>query len=532
MSTSPIKEIVCTPGYTGPSCSNCCDANNIKSESFGNLGCVDISRNSTSITRYYRREGTCKKCPSLAWTVILASISIIFAIGCYAGLMDNIRTTGFMHILIDFLQYLSFFGTTYQDWPIILKSIFNVGSLVNYDLNAISPPDCFLEINYRQKVILLLGSPLLVACLQIILPYIKMIYFRINCPQKNFGSYSGGGLLISFIYFGYLKMTTTSVETFLECIKFAPQNLPDSIETHWLCYNEYNLNMRLIALCVMFFCFVTIGFLIFLMVVLFYYKFKISIQEDQKRFIISSGTVTWQRTNKIQSTLSCLYCPYKPSFWYWPVVILLKRLIVVLSVSFLGNDASKQMLAISLIFAISYLHHVICEPFAISNNIEGNTRCLLDLPNDPNSFSSLIHIVLIGTILIRFFGGDEENNWNRHPFTLMTLALILTISIIAVSKTFVRFKSIFCKNRPPTESLRSKVTLRRISSRLGSFTWSSFRYSISRNSLSERHPDHKNSISEIEIKNSTLIEDNIICSFKFKEIFFMPDSKKRKYYDF
>ena len=404
----------CEIGYTGSQCNECCDVNHRmvnddegiyiyntdclvsydKSEQFITLNVLSSKNIGLPKFSNFFRQGkgrgqNCVQCPKHSMMVIT-----LFLITIAAGmiLLKKFATMnlsyGLMFLSIDYLQIVSFLNVTMVQWPENVIRIFTLLSVFRFD-NVFTAPECKFAIDYFGNWISIMTFPMilfvLAHLLSIVMTFVRKRFF--NTPRKNASSHMHQilGIMIVTLYFSYMKLTMTALEVF-DCSDERNRVPSDELDsgnefgatndaesgiksqymsiTNWVCFDKNSKQVVLLPFAAVAIFVYGIGFPLYLSNILLRKKNRRRAREDQilRAQNLGSTLETNRRCYQFRQCYGCIYSMYKPEFWYWVIVVLVKKLIlIVLSMSFQYHPI-LQLCSIIMIVLIFSAVQFSCYP--------------------------------------------------------------------------------------------------------------------------------------------------------------------------
>jgi hypothetical protein len=338
----------CLSGYSGESCGKCAEG-------------------------FFRISGSCEgcpQCPQCVFILFLLGLCVAFAVGHFFS--SKKINMGMLSIGIDYFQVLSILAMSKAiKWPARLRSLFNVLSIFNLNLDLMAP-ECSYTMPYETKWFLIMSLPILTGSMFFLIHiyiYSKKRFSegRTKDLNRHLPLLIGNGLACFYLF--YLYLTKTSLDIFNCSATTPPSYNDDGMEVEYLevafepCYEEGGMHLRLLGPAVMFFILYSIGYPIFVGFML--YKNRVTVMEDQVLRAKKTGTTRATNPNcwGFRKRYAKMYKMYKPEFYFWGLCIMARKLFIATS-GLLFRDSPVFLLAfILLVLFIAYSAQVKFNPF-------------------------------------------------------------------------------------------------------------------------------------------------------------------------
>ena len=366
----------CKKGYTGIKCAECCDANHgYRTNSQTGVRERDpFCWIGNTRLEYYRFGGECVECPENPLALLIMFVVGVLIISTGAYFLHKKRVNmGILSIGIDYFQVLAIFATTRVQWPAEIEQLFIAFSVFNINLN-ITAPECIFTIDYRTKWIIIQFTPVI----------ILGVFFTLHCAkvfQKFFIKRVHGrrlwshthtmvGLSLISMYYLYLFITANTLEIF-NCIEIISEDGVSDGKRYLAsapseeCYQEGSLQQELLPAAIIWFIVYGVGYPALVAYLLLKPDHALMIKEDQLLRAMGKGDlrVTNPHCYEFRKRYSRLYYEFKPQYWWWKLLILMRKLgIVVFALVFRTNPTFQMCMILLVIFA-SYAMQVRHSPY-------------------------------------------------------------------------------------------------------------------------------------------------------------------------
>lgn len=333
---------VCEVGYSGIRCNECSDA-------------------------YHKLNSECRECPDEKWL----TIGVIFVVVVIGAVISYLLTRkgvslGLLSIGVDYFQTLSIFGSARIAWPANILSIFSTMSAFNLNLELIAP-ECFnMQVSYLNKWAMIEAVPLLLTGASLTLFVARYCYKRfVKRRTTRLTSHKPQlfGSTLVMMYYLFLYLTKTSLEVF-NCVQSIP---PDGhtymVSIYARCYEPGGIHLKLFPFAVLSFVVYSIGYPVFVFYTLS--KNRVLVMEDQLLRAMRRGTN--RRTNpncwEFRKKFSKIYYQFKPTFWYWMVVIIVRKFLLAVVGLLFRQYPTFQLASVMMVLFVNYAFQVRNRPY-------------------------------------------------------------------------------------------------------------------------------------------------------------------------
>ena len=116
-------------------------------------------RCSTCAKGFYKRTGSCVKCPDSPAAMFIGFILLVIFIGG-AGFMMNKKQVNLavISIGVDYLQVLAIFSQVKVQWPPAVRELLTVMSAFNLNIEIVAPECLVPDVSFKTKVRITLSS--------------------------------------------------------------------------------------------------------------------------------------------------------------------------------------------------------------------------------------------------------------------------------------------------------------------------------------------------------------------------------------
>jgi hypothetical protein len=359
-----VGENTCSEKYTGPRCSVCAKG-------------------------FFKLSGECTPCPEchVCLLLFLLLALILGTTACWFLVKARVNI-GVLSIGVDYFQVLTILAMSNKvHWPSTMKTILQYLSVFSFNMD-LAAPECMVDpelFKYEYKWLFIEGMPI-IACL-----FFLVFHFYIYCKKKfvqgrtkhlhNHAHLGIGNGLITF-YLLYMYITKTSLDIF-NCSPTTPAELDkDGNEIKYLevvfeeCYKPGGLHLRLLPAAAITFILYSLGYPLIVAFIVFKNKKRciadqiLRAEQTVRRPAeeVRKQELKDARVWNFRKRFSTLYYQYKPEFFYWKLIILARKFLVV-SAGLLFRRFPIFLLAFSLLILFaSYALQVRNQPYM--SNVE------------------------------------------------------------------------------------------------------------------------------------------------------------------
>jgi hypothetical protein len=493
--TACVGDNKCAYGYTGEKCVSCCDMMHRYTEdeygrSIPNPECYDDDGDQI---KYFRQYGECAPCPSNPWMIVAILVGGATFGGSIAYIMKKNRVSlGIFSIAVDYLQILALLSATKTPWPKVILTLYTWLSAFNFNIN-ITAPECAFELAYEDKWKMIMVMPGfllgLVVVYNVIRTFLNKVVLNKHGPEIYAHSHKSVGMVVTILYYIYLSLSMNALEVFNCSVVELEDPLTGEIvsdgkqymsETNWVCYEEGSLQMSLVPYACVGLAVYTVGYPAFCAFVLMNAENARLARGDQILRADDEGFEKPQSREhrpmwEFRMRYGKLYYYFKPSKWYWVLVVLFRKFsIATISLMFRAN-ATFQMCMIVLAIFLSAVVQVKNQPYmsmaerdevkkegatfleayreakekAGGNTYVGNKKKVFNL-GDATPFEMAEHaadyfwnyntvetVLLSSSILVNLFGIMFESQFLREGSPLYELLANTTLVVIFFSLIYV-----------------------------------------------------------------------------------------------
>ena len=347
---------------------------------------------------YYRRAGECIECPDNPLMLVIGFLCAAVGL-CIAGYIMNKKSVNlaFLSIGVDYFQVLAMFANSKVEWPAMIKELFHMFSVFNLNLEITAPECSIPDLGYELKWFFAESLPLAAATLFVAL--YAFLYLRKRCflgRKRNLHRHASVliAMLLVMFYYLYLYLTRTTLDVF-NC---APTDPPDGKTYLEVVFEECGvpggLQMRLLPFAICTLLFYTVGYPSLVGYLL--YKNRKAIMEDQLLRAQGLGSSRLENPNgySIRKRYHKLYYHFRPDFWFWLLVIILRKFgIAFTALMFNKNPAFQLSIALLIMFAC-YAAQVRFQPYMSMSE----RRAVLDHHYAEVKKGNAVHIALAASL--------------------------------------------------------------------------------------------------------------------------------------
>lgn len=417
-STPPsLNGTTCPVGHTGPSCRECC--------SIANMGQGHCETGS-SRRRYFVKNGRCRQCPSKSTSILIGIASVVVFISLLIAYREMpTRTPALFYIGLDYLQVLSFLGTaTSLKWPRVVDDTLVSLAVFNFDLDATLSLECLINISYDTKELLVLA---LLVALGAGITILSMIIKRDSFMDKF------ATIALGLYNFAYLQLTSSSFEAMVG------SGSKSLIIAGAIAFKVYGISFPLLVARSL---------------------LRREARSNIKSVMEETPTIANESSSRAVRRCWILYGPFRSARWYWPVVVLGRKLWLVVATFLWRGKPMVLGCILAFMFAlwgvVDYLvrpymafsqemSHLVRRQGLESDKEDANVAAVENTEyqriTTRRNVNLLLHLslclmVAIGTASTRIVGGDT-NDWKGEA------ALSFGALAVVVSSTYLLIWSLW-----------------------------------------------------------------------------------------
>eukprot|EP00475_Leptophrys_vorax_P025651 TRINITY_DN3592_c0_g2_i1.p1 TRINITY_DN3592_c0_g2~~TRINITY_DN3592_c0_g2_i1.p1 ORF type:complete len:603 (-),score=103.62 TRINITY_DN3592_c0_g2_i1:99-1715(-) len=287
----------CDPAYTGFLCGTC--------------------------SREHYRSGTgCKECPgaTVKWITIMVGLAVlVFILGRVTAKRTSIPVD--FRITLQAIQVIALFPNITSQWPQSVQVILQVFSVTNFNIELFYP-ECVVPMTFWTKFYGKMLFPIMIFVL------FSLLFGTHEILTKIFpGYFRSGSILLSHRLLMLFQFIVVTMYTFLVSTVFQPFNCFSQSDGSYTmfrfpsakCYDQdWKKNIPALVTFILLYCF---G----IPLALIYVFMKNKSNLDSKEFRMKFGNLT---------------SPFSSNFFYWELVVMLKKGLFMVSNDFLSSHAS------------------------------------------------------------------------------------------------------------------------------------------------------------------------------------------------
>jgi hypothetical protein len=317
---------VCSTGYTGYACSSCV------------------------FPTHFRSGLDCKNCPLLVFRVLaILAVTLILLVVMYRMISSPIGVIPEMKVMMNSLQIIALYSRTPVKWIGLMASLINLASVTNLDFDIFTA-DCFQRFRFWSKFYLRFFLPHIFAYAIIGLTSLRL--FLRKKPLSDFKNQAISFWIAINVGF-YALFMNTLLEPF-RCLRQSDDVYVSASDPSTKCFDaEWKRN------------------LIFVIPTLFFYLIVFPLGLG---FVLRSNRRNLD-TEKGLVRYGFLIRLYKSQFYFWDIVVMLKRAFFFVSLNFFTNSESansKTFFSIAVIFIFLSIQ-IVCSPYNLrTRNVLSN----------------------------------------------------------------------------------------------------------------------------------------------------------------
>ena len=316
---------------------------------------------------HYRLGGECIECPENAWLLIVLGVCAAALLGFVAYNLNKREVhTGVASIIVDYFQVLALFSRSKVPWPMELLQLFRFMSIFSFNLELTAPECSVPDLEYSNKWFGTILLPILAITLFGIMHIVILFYKRcLKGRKKNLNRHLPTliSTTLMMLYFLYLHLTRTIFDVF-NC---NPTDPPDGnlyLEVVFEeCGTPGGTQMRLLPYAIPALMCYTVGYPLVVMWV--FRKNAVAIQSDIVLMAMKKGENRGENPHgyDVRKKFKRLYYIYSYEYYWWNLVIILRKLAIALSGLMFRRNPAFQLAMVLLVLFASFTVHIIHKPY-------------------------------------------------------------------------------------------------------------------------------------------------------------------------
>ena len=376
-----------------------CGADNICMPGYASLpphyrcsSCAPAGYSGPGSPAYYWRGGVCVSCPSGYQAIIVAYIVGVALVALAAYLFQkNSIHIGVAAIGIDFFQVVATMGATKVNWPSQLNTLLLVLSASYANVEIVAPECLDPSATFATKFtgIILIPAALvgLVMIVHAAALFSKMLVLR-RKNEVNRHSHVLVACVLVLMYYLYIYETATMLAVF-NCAPLTPSdglNYMAAAPLEVCSTSADGVYSQLLGPSIIGLIAYTAGYPLLAAGLLL--RHRQVFMEDQllRAKGVGDDRLTNPHAYELRKRYSVLYSHFTPDTFYWVLVILARKMLIVLVPVIFNHNASFQMAAILVVLLCAYGLHLRNLPYLSAANHESVLRQHVE-----SSYTSPIH---------------------------------------------------------------------------------------------------------------------------------------------
>jgi hypothetical protein len=340
--------------------------------------------------KYYRMNGECVKCPNSPYTIaILFGLAGIAA--CVVGFLLNKKNVSLALIAIgvDYFQILSMFARTRIRWPAAIQQIFTIMSAFNFNIDIAAPECAIPNVAFWMKWFFVEGLPVFACTVFFFIYAIKYLYKRCCFNTDKAKRHAHLPQLVSTVIVMFRVLYLYLTRMTLDVFNCSPTDPPDG-NTYMsgmldvICWQSGSIQVWLLPFAIFTLAFYTLG--LPAAAFWFLYNKRRAVMYDQILKAKHTGNDAWTnpRYFMFRRMWRNLYQHFLPSKWFWELMILSRKAMIVF-VSLMFRSSPSYQLSVSLLimfgaFVMQVRHSPYMTHEARTKVVEDHERLALTDP--------------------------------------------------------------------------------------------------------------------------------------------------------
>eukprot|EP00475_Leptophrys_vorax_P030955 TRINITY_DN4671_c0_g2_i13.p1 TRINITY_DN4671_c0_g2~~TRINITY_DN4671_c0_g2_i13.p1 ORF type:complete len:560 (-),score=108.21 TRINITY_DN4671_c0_g2_i13:587-2065(-) len=298
----------CAEAYTGYVCSSCA-------------------------YNYYRSNLSCIECPGKLTKVLTITVFSLLVLGMlYRIVKTSGRISVDVRICIQFLQTIAIFPSITNKWPKQVLSLMQICSLSNIDIELLAP-ECAFQMDFWTKQRIKTSIPFLLISVVSVLHFLRdVIQIQILKKRKGFSARPVLTKVCSAAVFIFVSLFVSSVSASLSpfyCDRQSDGKYVVLKNPSIQCFDSaWNERISFFIISSLTYLVIIPGFLVFVLV-------RHRNNRNHKAFL---------------EKFEYLTSPYHHAFYYWELIVVLKRALFVISNNFLGASDERIWFSVYVLF--------------------------------------------------------------------------------------------------------------------------------------------------------------------------------------
>lgn len=413
---SPLK-VECKAGFVGDRCDQCCD---IYSREIWKNGVLEANPECTSSQgnekKFYLTLGKCVECPGMATVLLKYVFSLSLLLTIVSGTLkawQNPQIIGMLNVSIQYLQFLSLLKIINVSWPTRIICAIQTLSVVNFD--GISATfRCYFKVGHYRNLVIMLTFPFVSSFLMTAFYVVaRMIHLKsVRCPPKWSFTLS---IVITNMYYYSLQWSFTAMQQILCGYKGAALIGSEYCHGYYAAADRVGGKIQRIMLILLVF-----GIPAAIISALFVKVKRKGISDESENNEIPYLSAVDEDFHVWYRGLYWFCAPYKRKLWYWPIITLAEKVLLVIFLSVFYRNTAVQITTVLVILLATTVCETILLPFAcmkrevVSFREKSSAQTLLGAFSTNNNFSSIMLRVSLCSLVGCSLGLDRMNNDSNH----------------------------------------------------------------------------------------------------------------------
>jgi hypothetical protein len=277
---------------------------------------------------------------------------------------------GIITIGVDYFQILALFSAANVEWPAELVDLWNFLSAFNLNID-LAAPECWdaSDFTYDQKWMVVEITPISLLGVSLILYAAKYFMKRFKGRKARLHSHAPKlfGSTVTIFYYTYLYVTTKTLSVF-NCQDTFP--IPDGnkymVEVgteHGICYKPGSMQQKLEPWAWVTFFMYTVGFPLFCGSLLYVNRMTCFLDQVLKAARKTDDELKAAGTYKFRKMWHRLYHYYKPQYFYWILLVLLRKFMIAVTALLFRNNTLFMLSMTLLVIMLSYVVQMKYSPY-------------------------------------------------------------------------------------------------------------------------------------------------------------------------
>jgi hypothetical protein len=317
---------------------------------------------------YYKRSNECVKCPNSPYALVIGFVALVVvgAAGAYVLNKKKINV-GFIAIGVDWAQVIAIFAASGVAWPPIVKTLFQILSAFNLNIEVVAPECILPDLQYKQKWSFIMALPISLTVFFMLITAVQVVYRMLIKGKKvslgNQGaSFMSMTMLLMYVLYIYL---TRNILDIFNCQPHDPDEgkLFLTAGTGEECYVPGGTQQTLSGPAAAAALFYIVGYPA-AVAWLLYTNFALAMEDQLLRAKgVGDDKLSNPRAHVLRKRFSRIYYQFRPDCVYWILCVILRKFFLAATYILFNRNASFQLAAALLVIFVAYAAQMKFAPY-------------------------------------------------------------------------------------------------------------------------------------------------------------------------